>query len=70
MSDAGKKPRTWTTSEALEDWRKLGRRQRREVLNLARQGAVRPDRRVAKLAHRWSMAVLPASGCGRTIPRG
>lgn len=56
--ESGGRIRWWTAREAQEDWRKIGWRNRREVVGLARRGLVHPDPTVARVARRWAEATL------------
>lgn len=50
---------TRNVSEALDSWRRLSWRQRREIVKLARGGRAHPDPRIARIAHDWALAVAP-----------
>jgi hypothetical protein len=42
-----------------EDWMKLRRRERRQVLRFARQGKEHPNPRIARIAYGWALDIAP-----------
>jgi hypothetical protein len=43
-----------------EDWEKLRRRERGQVLRSARRGKEHPDPRIARIAYGWALSITPS----------